>query len=380
LVFLAVALIPLLGMVGLAIDGARAYIARAALSRAVDAGCLAAAKVLRQGQEAALQEALAVAAANGVIQGQDGVALALTFGTNAEGESTVAMSGTQPIPTFLMQVLGFEQVTVASAAEATVPPIDLVLVVDRSGSLATQNAWDDLQRAVLQFVGFFDDKIDQLGLTSFQVRANDEFFLNFNFTAPITAQINQMNSAGDTNTGEGLRFALQQLQRPNVREPAVKVVVFFTDGRPTAFRGTINGEDRALAVSTRQTGRIRGYFDDPDQLPMNQLASPDGCAGVISCYGWTEDEAREQARENGITLAAQIRATGAYLYTIGLGNPDADDPILVPDLNYLQLLANVNGVSNPNQPMGQSYFAPSPDQLEAVFKTVAEDLLVRLSR
>ena len=42
--------------------------------------------------------------------------------------------------------------------------------------------------------------------------------------------------------------------------------------------------------------------------------------------------------------------------------------------------ANVDGVANPSQPKGSSYFAPDASQLEAVFNQIAQDLLVRISQ
>jgi hypothetical protein len=70
----------------------------------------------------------------------------------------------------------------------------------------------------------------------------------------------------------------------------------------------------------------------------------------------------------------------AAVTLIGLGNPKASDPILQPDLDYLELLANVDGVADDNQPRGRSYFAPSASELQGVFDQVARDLLVRLTQ
>ena len=68
------------------------------------------------------------------------------------------------------------------------------------------------------------------------------------------------------------------------------------------------------------------------------------------------------------------------LYTIGLGNPSATDPIETPDVGYLELLANVGGIVDADQPRGRSYFAPSAAQLDDVFEQVARDLMVRLAK
>lgn len=68
------------------------------------------------------------------------------------------------------------------------------------------------------------------------------------------------------------------------------------------------------------------------------------------------------------------------MYSIGLGNPAAGDPLEVPDLDYLREIANQDGVTNSRQPRGKAYFAPSEAELESVFRQVATDLLVRLAQ
>ena len=380
LVFVTVGAFLLLGLSGLALDGGLAYLTRAKLSRAVDAGSLAAARTLRQGKKTAETEAYAVAAANGVSLG-GATTLTLEFGTNAKLQHTVLMRAHRTIPLLFSRVLGFKEMKIGAVAEATVPPIDMVLVVDRSGSLENQKAWKPLQDAVKEFIRLFDDDLDQLGMISFQVRANNEVLLSHKFKGPITAGVSGMNSAGDTNTGEGLRLAFEQFKQPNVRPGAAKVAVFFTDGRPTAFRGNVGDADRILAVNRTDDNKVRGYFDNPEAIPMNKSPDPTGCAGTTTCFGtWTEATVREQARINGLTSAEALRAAGVFVYTIALGNPGAADPLLQPDLSYLEMLANVNHKVHPSQTAGRSYFAPSAAELNNVFQALAKELLVRLSR
>jgi Flp pilus assembly protein TadG len=394
----AALLVVVLGVAGLAVDLGRGYIAKSRLSRAVDAGVLAAARSLRLGQSVARQQALAMARANGVT---DLGAIDISFGTNGNGESTVSMSASETLPTTLMRLLGIKTMDIGSNATAAIPPVDLVLVLDQSGSLGDAGAWRPLQSAAREFVGNFSDRMDQVGLVSFQIVAANRFMLAHDFTAPIDATINSMNSNGDTNTGEGLRLAYDQLQQSNVRKHSAKVVVFFTDGRPTAFRGLVgpgapsgggNGlgpfhtppgakyEDRIMAVGTTRTGRMRGYFNNPPGIPINRVANPNGCANATVCWGWTEQKIRQKGIDNGSEVANAIRSGGAYIYTIGLGNRHSSDPLLQPDEAYLRALANQDGVTNPNQPKGKEYFAPDATQLHQVFEQVAQDLLVRLSQ
>ncbi len=422
LILLAVSLVMMMASAGLAIDLGRGYVEHTRISRAVDAGALAGARTLRLGQVTARAQAEAVARANGVDIGPGGTQVLVTFGVNARGENTVMMTASRPLPTTFMRILGQRSLDIGSGATAAVPPVDLTLVLDQSGSLEREGAWGDLQTAASDFVTHFDDGIDQVGLVSFQVRAVDRFLLGHDFTVPIQQRIAAMRSAGDTNTGEGLRLAGLQMQGPAVRPSSVKAVVFFTDGRPTALRTFLGsggeppdfddgvrasladldddgdlssladlddaddddqgggGEDRVIAVTTTIRGTVRGYFDNPDNLPTDETATPDGCAGVPDCFGWDEDDVRNGARFDGLIEADAIRRAGITIYTIGLGNPNNPNPILQPDLDYLRAIANEKGVSNPDQPHGKMYFAPTPKDLEAVFQQVAQDLLVRLAR
>jgi hypothetical protein len=278
-----------------------------------------------------------------------------------------------------MRILGVETMDVNSAAIAAVPPVDLVLVLDQSGSLETADAFDDLQDAARLFVDYFDDGIDQLGLVSFNLRANERFSMAGAFSATIKYEIDQMTAFSYTNVGEGLRLAQEQITGPAARQRSAKVVVFFTDGRPTAFRGYLNGQDRILAIP--QTGsNIAGYWDNPDQLPSNSSTSNDGCSGWSSCFGWTEPVARAHARQLGLDRASEMRNAGIFVYSIGLGNPLLSDPLWQPDMDYLRQIANEDGISDASQPRGKSYFAPSANELRSVFEQVANDLLVRLAQ
>lgn len=380
LVFVAVGLFSLLLAAGLAIDVGRGYVLKAQVSRAVDAAALAAAKSLRGGEDAARQRATSVVLANGIDLGVDGINLSLSFGANEFGEKTVSVSATQTIPSFLIRLIGRDEMTALSAAVAAVPPVDLILVLDHSGSLGQAHAWDDLQDAAKQFVRHFDDEIDQMGLVSFNIMAASEFELGQPFIANTVSVVNGMTSVGWTNTGEGLRLAHQQITTgANLRERSAKVVVFFTDGRPTAFRGTLGGRDRVMATSS--LSRIYGYYNDPPSLPTTYNPPVSGCRNWSTCFGYGPSDLFNTAEGNGAYWASQIRQANVLVYTIGLGDTSLPPGhILQPGLDYLRLLANEDGVADASQVKGKMYFAPSAGQIRAVFNLVAQDLLARLAQ
>lgn len=379
LAMVAVSLAVLLGVGGLALDSARGYLTKARLARAADAAVLAGARSLRLGEDVARERATQIAILNGARMGTAGTDLDITFGVNAEGESTIRVDTHVDMPTRLMTVLGIDSMDVRASAVAAVPPVDLVLVLDQSGSLKSADAFDDLQDAAKLFIDYFDDGIDQVGLVSFNVRGTERSPLAHSFTSRIKNEIDQLTSFGHTNAGEGLRLANGQITGPSARQRSTKVVVFFTDGRPTAFRGDIDTEDRILTVGTTGTS-IYGYYDDPDNIPTTYLPPSDGCTGVPDCFGWNEPQTRAQARQLGLDYASELREAGIIVYSIALGNPNLSHPLLQPDLDYLREIANEGGIADSSQPRGKSYFAPSAFELRGVFQQVASDLMTRLAQ
>ena len=160
--FVAVSLVGIIGFSGLAIDLGRGYVTKVRLSRAVDAAAIEAASSVRLGQTKAEQTGRAVAALNGIVDGVNGTSLSLSFDTNVFGETTVTARASQSMSTTFARILGQDQLDLSTEAVAAVPPVDLILVLDQSGSLDAQGAWDDLQLASDQFVRHFDDSLDTL--------------------------------------------------------------------------------------------------------------------------------------------------------------------------------------------------------------------------
>ena len=106
----------------------------------------------------------------------------------------------------------------------------------------------------------------------------------------------------------------------------------------------------------------------------------------LFCPEWTEGGAgphgpvaRNLARSQTLVQASLLREEGVFVYTIALGNPHAKNIQMRPDLELLTRVANEFEVSDPDHPRGRSYFAPSVSELRAVFRQVAQDLVVRLS-
>ena len=217
------------------------------------------AALLRQGESEAEQRIRSLAAANGVVPTLDpDTTLDIEFGTNEDGGNTVMVSATRRIPTFFMHVLGRQHLDVASVAEATVPPLDMVLVLDQSGSMERSDAWDDFQTAAEHFVDRFDDDIDQVSLVS------------------------------GTNVAEGLRLAGRRFDVGPVRDRSVRVVVLTVsnpDQLTTDVRADeIRSDDVYLfVIGLGNPGAPE--IEVPDHDFMRMLANVDGNTDTTQLQG-----------------------------------------------------------------------------------------------
>jgi len=257
LILVGLSLIVLIGAVGLAIDSGRAYGVKARLNAAVDAAAIAAARAIATGVDDATRIANAQAAAMRFyhLNYPEGF-LGSTRGapsTTAVHESTgywrITVSGSAEMPTTFIRVLGPTETEVAAMGEAIRRDLDVMLVMDTSGSLATpSSAFGDLQEAAIRdFVNKFSAGAggDRVGLVAFasgaeiSVPINKNSARGFNHSQVVTA-INDLDPPqGATASAEGMRKALSELDAvPATYRSSLRVILFFSDGAPNMVNAT----------------------------------------------------------------------------------------------------------------------------------------------
>ena len=135
LVLVALAIIPLVGFVGVGTDAARGYLVRSRLSSALDAAALAGGRNFflptRDEDVRIFFDANFPPGYLGATV--DGPAIAID-----EDAETIQLTASATIPTTFMSVFGFNQLIVGTSAEATraQEALDVVLAIDMSGSMA----------------------------------------------------------------------------------------------------------------------------------------------------------------------------------------------------------------------------------------------------
>jgi Flp pilus assembly protein TadG len=150
-VFIAAAIIPLVGAVGLAIDTTRGYLVKARLNQALDAAALAGGRVyFEPDRDQDIRNFFDANFPPGFIGAEVGE---LTIAEDAEnGRLTVATTAT--IGTTFTRVFGYERMTLAarSVVERADRGMELVLVMDNTGSMRSNDKIGSMRTAAHELV------------------------------------------------------------------------------------------------------------------------------------------------------------------------------------------------------------------------------------
>ena len=220
---------------------------------------------------------------------------------------------------------------------------------------------------------------------SFSVNASVDFPLGFNYYSGITGAINAMAPSGFTNIEDALAQSAQSkgLQPDQQRK---QFLLLFTDGVPNAFRGNFLTNNRAYDGVVRcnqnlcNTGGISPTLYDPASgADMGVPTTPtgDGTAGttkwgILDTYplsGQSLDMyVGSVSNRLSIQHAANIKASGATIYVVGLGIEGSSD-------YNRDLLVTLSSGEN-----GFYYNTPDSRELSSIFQGIAKDIKLRLVR
>jgi Flp pilus assembly protein TadG len=330
LLLTVLALTAMIGMTSLTLDAGRYYELRRELQNAVDAAAHAGAQSLPDTAAAAANAQQYFAANAPDIGASD---IVVTYPT--PDHETIHIDVDAQVAFLFAPVLGIHGATVHAEADAGARTTDMVVVLDRSGSMCVDTyglmlncpthppVWqpfNSVQQAAETFAAYFSPTTTQVGLASFSTSATLNRQLSSAFgpgSAYVTA-IDALVPAGWTDTGGGLATALAELQSARARANSLKVIVLLSDG----------------VANIEQNGTNCGGS---------------GCAAAANY-------ARSEA-----TAAANA---GVVIYTIGLGSD--------VDASLMQDLATIGH--------GAYVYSPSGAQLQDTFDRVARLVRVKLLR
>lgn len=336
IVFLTLGFALLGTFIGFAVDFGRAYLEKARVARLIDGAALAAAKSLK-GQVGFESEATRAACDSMLMNGAQVTMTSPTTCSTVTGAPLTAtvsffdfpvpggpplrhvrVVGNEPVPTTFLRFLGwmapgdYSKIDVVAQAEAGPErPIDLMLVLDRSGSMTSTDGSgitkiDQLKTAVNGFLGLSNtfSADDRIGFTSFAWRgcgnAGTEStaatcvpdaaldFATSSYITTLQSKVTALQAANGTNTMEALRTARAPLAaafNDPTRATTRKAVLLVTDGQPTFMR-------RDSTVGCRKNPYTGA--DLPLPAALSNLGASGGCIhGVPS---WTSGSPQQFMR------------------------------------------------------------------------------------
>lgn len=202
------------------------------------------------------------------------------------------------------------EVTAAEVPGATRAPVNLALVIDRSGSMSGTKI-EQARRAALRLVDLLDEH-DRLAIVHYgsDVRALGGLFATPDNKARMKRYINSIQDEGGTNIGEGL-WAGKNYLAAAMSDFRVNRLLLLSDGQPTVGITSASGlantvsKIRASGVSVTSLGVGADFNEDL----MQRLADVGG-----GSYGFISDaSAMASIFERDLKQAGTMVARGVTL-------------------------------------------------------------------
>jgi Flp pilus assembly protein TadG len=296
ILFTVVCVFVIIPVIGLAIDGAINFWVKAKLSAAVDAAALAAGRNPTANANTTVQQYVYANFPAGWMGTTFSVAPVAAISFPQVSVRKVTVNASVIVPLRFMGILGFKQSTVSAVAVSSRRNTNVILVLDRSGSMNMTGpdgavVCNTMIASATTFVNNFTNGLDQIGLISFHTWANVDFPISTNFQ---TSNPNLITILGDlvcgANTSSAMALNLAYTQIQNLGAPAyasngaLNVIVFFTDGNPNGVTGTFRPKaatDARYYAST--TGNYINTIDSTMPATANSCISalPNAAPGVI---------------------------------------------------------------------------------------------------
>jgi len=148
-------------------------------------------------------------------------------------------------------------------------PLDVALVIDRSGSM-NGHPLADAKSAAKAFLGYLKPSFDKAALVSFSDSARLDQALTYDISRIRTA-IDGLDARGKTAIGDAIKKAYDELQSPRHRPNATSVIVLLSDGKNNAGSDPRQRAQEAKALGIRII--TIGLGGDVDEALLRTIAS-----------------------------------------------------------------------------------------------------------
>ena len=280
--------------------------------------------------------------------------------------NTVQVTESADVPTYFLHLIGVDHVTVTVHSQACSPcgalPLDIVMVLDRTGSMTGQKL-TNAKQGVTSFLDDLDPAIDNVGLVvlppaaSVGARCGSAPTSNYNLTNAAYLVVPMSNdyasSPGNLNGSSDLISTLNCVQA----------------GGQTAYANALDAAQAELNANGRQGVQKVIIF------------LSDGAANTGPGYLPATSPYRTQPCHTAISIANASKASKVLIYSIAYDLDVSGAEACKADTGANEspgILANqaMTQIATP----GNYFYQPQPTQLVGVFDAITADLAKGTSR
>jgi len=442
LVLFAILLVVLLGFGALAIDVGNWYAVQAELSKSVDAAALAGARNISNEDKVDMQTLVEDFGKENFPSGLldtpvTGAGIA-TFTAAYPATHRISVTGAVKAPTYLSRIFGMDQVITNGFGVASMNRVEIMLVLDRSGSMAGQKM-TDLKTAAKSFVGFFTDTqdTDKMGLVSFSTTPTLDLALNIDYVSAMITKIDAMSANDYTNAEDAIAQGGAQLPDQSSYPADQRVnqfLIFFSDGMPTALRSTFKynntdydgvvhegsgnncsttngsvqdtlykpvsgtwsgvnpattGDGKSISTTNckREICKQGGRYDSSGNWVCQRSYNPKRYEGYLNTKWYLFETTSPGAVSGYGTEYCSIPANALHAYfcaaakTMAINNAQA-----LKDRGVIIYVVGLGSGTEINEEFltsissgdGYTFIAPTSDELESIFNKIAKEIKLRL--
>jgi Flp pilus assembly protein TadG len=402
LVLAAVLMVVFIAFAGFAIDVGHAYLVQRQLQSATDAAALAGALDLPVSAQA-IQTAKDYGPEptkrntlhsndNATIDVQTKCVTAIVTGcTPANGQvNSITVKSTSVVKTVFAKVIGFDSFTVKANATACSPcsvkPLDIMLVLDRTGSMCQKSDGSSDAPACIDMVNAKDGMKTFLGLMNPQFHSVGLAVLPPVVSAATQAGRCATPSGNTTYDNQSSNYLLVGLSKDYASSP-----------------GNLNfGSDLVSTIDCVQSTGRTAYADaiDAAQKELADNGRPgvqktiiflsDGAANYGGTWHGASSPYRTTPCHQGVTSSNLAKAAGTTVYAIGYdlngsgtdfeqchpatGPTGPNVNLEQPPITSFEAMGGVIGVTGIASSFDTFYNQPNPGKLNLIFKSIAADI------
>ncbi len=204
---------------------------------------------------------------------------------------TVTTTASVDLPMIFLGMLHLpaEHLTTTSTAQRR--DINVMFVMDRSGSLQNSGSCAPLKAAAVNFVNKFAQGRDNVGLITFATSSNIDAAPSTNFQPSVANILNSVSCVGATSSAQALWQGYDQLVALN-QAGALNAILFFTDGYPTAVTesfpiiatSTCTDKSNKTGVLTFGGSTLYGLYNPLAANPVGTDQYLITTGNINSCY------------------------------------------------------------------------------------------------